>query len=188
MAARTKHRLSPESIPALAAGKHPDGGGLTLEVAPSGTRSWTVRFSLHGRECYQGLGGYPTIGLARARELAEAARATAREGRDPREARRAAAQAQDREGRTVKDAIRGHIDAQRPAWRAATLKANESLLVGMDAPGGIARLPLSTLTTEQIVERLQPAWMKTPQRARKMADLCVWRASGRWRSGGCRMA
>lgn len=164
------HRLAARAIPSLPPGKHADGGGLVLEVTAAGTRSWTVRFVFHGREAYAGLGGFPAVSLARAREMAAEARAAAKAGRDPRAARRAARMPAP-EQRTVRDAIADHIEAHRGAWRPATIKANESLLGMLDGPDGIAALPLEGLSTEHIVTRLRDAWMRTPQRARKAADL-----------------
>jgi hypothetical protein len=49
-------------------GRHPDGNGLYLYVAPKGSKSWVQRIVINGRRRDIGLGSYPTISLARARE------------------------------------------------------------------------------------------------------------------------
>ena len=64
-------------------GFYADGGGLYLEVAPSGSKSWLFMFKRTGRRTAVGLGGYPNTGLALAREKAEAARKTLAAGGDP---------------------------------------------------------------------------------------------------------
>lgn len=45
-----------------------DDRGLYLLVSPSGSRLWLLRYTLHGRENMHGLGAYPDVSLARARE------------------------------------------------------------------------------------------------------------------------
>jgi hypothetical protein len=47
-----------------------DGGNLYFRVAPSGARGWIFRFALGGRTRDMGLGAYPEISLAAARDLA----------------------------------------------------------------------------------------------------------------------
>ena len=51
-------------------GRHGDGNGLYLVVKPSGAKSWVLRTVVHGRRCDIGLGGYPLVALAEAREAA----------------------------------------------------------------------------------------------------------------------
>ena len=50
-----------------------DGGGLYLQVAPAGSKSWIFRFSLAGKRREMGLGPYPGVSLAAARQLASSA-------------------------------------------------------------------------------------------------------------------
>jgi len=67
--------------------------GLHLQVLPSGARSWVLRVQIGSRRRDMGLGGYPAVSLAQAREDARAARAKVREGIDPIEERKAAQRA-----------------------------------------------------------------------------------------------
>ena len=55
-------------------GLHSDGLGLYLFVKPTGAKSWVLRYMLNGRARAMGLGGYPDITLAAAREKAAAYR------------------------------------------------------------------------------------------------------------------
>ena len=64
-------------------GRHPDGNGLYLYVAPKGSKSWVQRIVINGRRRDIGLGPYPTISLARAREIVHSNRIAVAEGRDP---------------------------------------------------------------------------------------------------------
>ena len=66
--------------------------GLAFRVTPTGSRSWCFRYTVPdtGRDARVTIGGYPDIGLGKARELADAYRAAVAEGRNPIEERRKA--------------------------------------------------------------------------------------------------
>ena len=59
-----------------------DGGGLTFTLSAKGTAAWVLRYRYGGRPRELTLGRYPDIGLAKARELATAARAQIQQGKD----------------------------------------------------------------------------------------------------------
>src|SRR5215813_13058347 len=85
---RSLHRLTALAISrATAVGYLADGGGLYLQVGASGARSWVFRFQIDGRRRDMGLGPFPEISLAAARNLAQEARALAKAGKDPIAAR-----------------------------------------------------------------------------------------------------
>ncbi|MDL2279582.1 integrase arm-type DNA-binding domain-containing protein [Desulfovibrio sp. OttesenSCG-928-G11] len=60
-----------------------DGGGLYLEVAPSGGKWWRLKYRLDGKEKRISLGTYPTISLKEARERREEAKKMLANGIDP---------------------------------------------------------------------------------------------------------
>ncbi|MCP5085485.1 MAG: DUF4102 domain-containing protein, partial [Rhodobacteraceae bacterium] len=66
-------------------GKYSDGSGmgLFLWVKPSGGRFWVQRIVINGRRREIGLGGYPIVSLAWAREQALANKQSIRRGGDP---------------------------------------------------------------------------------------------------------
>ena len=78
-------RLTDRSVRTAAPGRHGDGTvkGLMLVVRDGGSRAWVLRYQIAGRRRDLGLGPYPEIGLARAREKALDARRLIVEGRDP---------------------------------------------------------------------------------------------------------
>ncbi len=67
-----------------------DSGGLYLYVAPTGSKSWRMKFRLHDKEKLLTFGPYPTINLKQARDKRDEARAQLREHVDPSGARRRA--------------------------------------------------------------------------------------------------
>ncbi len=62
-------------------GRYGDGGGLYLQVTPTGARSWLLRYERGGRERAMGLGPVKDFTLDEARERARKARQLLR-GRD----------------------------------------------------------------------------------------------------------
>src|SRR3712207_5976776 len=102
-----------------------DGGGLLLEVPPSGAKVWLCRLTVAGKRRDMGLGGYPAVSLKDARVAARVARQMAAQGIDPiaerqskareRAARREADAAA--EARTFKSVALSCIEAQAPGWK-----------------------------------------------------------------------
>jgi integrase len=60
-----------------------DGGGLYLELMPSGTKKWRLKFRHQGKENRLTFGNYPAITLAMARERRSEAKAQLADGADP---------------------------------------------------------------------------------------------------------
>jgi integrase len=68
-----------------------DGGGLYLEVIPSGSKLWRMKFrQASGKESRLSFGPYPEVSLSEARARRDEARALQRSGKDPAQARRSA--------------------------------------------------------------------------------------------------
>lgn len=60
-----------------------DGAGLYLEVVPSGSRYWRMKYRFNGKEKRMAFGVYPTVSLAQARALRDEAKKKLAEGIDP---------------------------------------------------------------------------------------------------------
>ena len=65
-----------------------DGGGLYVEVQPSGAKYWRLKYRVAGVEKRLSLGVYPATSLKDARRKADEARALVGEGTDPSEVRK----------------------------------------------------------------------------------------------------
>lgn len=83
-------RLRAASVKTAPPGRHTDGGGLFLEVDPSGARRWLLRIVIKGRRRDLGLGSASLVSLADARAKAQEFRTVARAGGDPTRVRDAA--------------------------------------------------------------------------------------------------
>lgn len=100
-----------------------DGGGLCLQVARGGSRSWILRYRLGGRRRHLGLGGFPTVSLAEARERAVTARAMLREGKDPvaiKAGQRVTTMLATVKAMTFAQCAAAYIETHTAAWRPAT--------------------------------------------------------------------
>ncbi|MEN0630639.1 integrase arm-type DNA-binding domain-containing protein, partial [Phytobacter ursingii] len=65
-----------------------DGAGLYLEVVPSGSRYWRMKYRFNGKEKRMAFGVYPTVTLAQARALRDEAKKKLAEGIDPSTAKK----------------------------------------------------------------------------------------------------
>jgi Arm DNA-binding domain len=94
MAQRKENRLVPVSVDRLKLpGMYPDGHGLYLRAGPNGAKSWIFRYKINKRRHEMGLGGFPLVSLAEARDLAKGHRKQIHDGFNPLEQRRAQSQA-----------------------------------------------------------------------------------------------
>lgn len=78
-----------KAVPGVKAVRMFDGGGLYLEVRPTGGKWWRFKFRYGGKEKLLALGTYPEVPLKAARDRRDAARRDLQEGVDPSEARKA---------------------------------------------------------------------------------------------------
>ena len=77
-------KLTHKQIEGLASrGRYGDGGGLYLNIAPGGSKSWVQRITIDGKRTDKGLGGFPAVSLAEARHIAKENKAAVKEGRNP---------------------------------------------------------------------------------------------------------
>lgn len=69
-----------------------DGGGLYLEISPSGSKYWRMKYRHAGKEKRLAIGVYPEVSLVAAREARENAKRQLTQGIDPSTAKRIARQ------------------------------------------------------------------------------------------------
>ena len=145
------------------AGRYCDGQGLYLDVRPSGSRGWIQRLTIRGRRTELGLGGFPLVSLKEAREKAFANRKLARDGGDLlAEKRRAESMP------TFADATRQVWNQLRPGWRSPQhaqlwLKSLERYAIPR-----IGEMPISEVTSADVIGILAPIWHDVPPTARKL--------------------
>ena len=117
-----KAKLTPLKIETA---RHPgllnDGGGLCLNIAGGGSKSWCFRFTLGNRRRTMGLGGIASVNLEEARERARECRALVEQGIDPIDYCRGwRALAAPKTAMTFRKAALAYIDAHKDGWSDAT--------------------------------------------------------------------
>ena len=67
-----------------------DGGGLLLEVLPSGTKTWRFKYHLNGKREKVTIGSYPAFTIKQARDRHEELRALVERGESPAKSKQTA--------------------------------------------------------------------------------------------------
>ncbi len=97
-----------------------DGGGLYLEVSPSGGKWWRLKYRFGGKEKRISLGVYPDIGLKDARERRDNARRLLANDIDPGENRKVQKAARiERSGNSFEVIAREWFALNREKWAAS---------------------------------------------------------------------
>ncbi|WP_317851825.1 tyrosine-type recombinase/integrase [Rhodobacter sp. TJ_12] len=155
-------------------GFHAVGGvpGLHLSINAGAGKSWILRAMVRGKRRDIGLGGFPDISLANARETARAMRTKIAEGIDPIEERAQERQriaAESKRGLTMAEAIEqfltsGKLDAltnpkHRAQWRA-TLETYVVPIIGAK--------PVVEIDVADVKSVLDPIWKDKHETARRV--------------------
>jgi len=163
----TARRVATETKPGL----HADGGGLYLQVSKSGAKSWSFRFTLDGRARQMGLGSVQDMTLAQAREEAAECRRLVRDKRDPIEARKAEhaqRRAEEAKAVTFQDVAERYIAAHEAAWRNAKHRQQWRNTLATYAYPVLGKLPVAEVTTDLVLQVLQPIWTAKPETATRL--------------------
>ena len=165
--------LSAVDVRRLGAGMHAVGGvaGLHMQVTDSGARSWLLRVRIGEKRREVGLGSFPEVSLARARERAAEAKDAIRAGIDPveeRKAARAALVAAQRRGKTFAEAWEGY--AAQKVKEFSTEKYREQWRVSVEthALPEIGKMAVQDVTLQDVQRILVPIWESRTVTASKL--------------------
>ena len=165
--ARLIERLSDRTVRAARKpGKLPDGDGLYLQIgAHQNAKSWLFRFEKIGKQHEMGLGPYPSMSLAAARDAARECRKLRDAGIDPLQHRRdredqarQAAKARSAQSRTFKQAATEYINDQKAGWRNAKHSAQWQATLGAYAYPRIGAMAIGDVDTDAVLSVLRPIW------------------------------
>lgn len=124
-----------------------DAGGLHLHVAPTGTKSWRMKYRIAGREKLLTIGQWPEVTLPAARVAREEAKAALREGRDP-------GAAVDSKGNTFADVARAWHALHAPHW-STTHAADVLASLERDVLPTIGDLAIDAITPPQLLAAIR---------------------------------
>ena len=145
---------------------------LFLNVAPGGSKSWVQRLVIDGRRRDIGLGGFPLVSLAEAREAAFENRKLARAGGDP------LAQRRRRRAPMFREAAHAVHEANRPRWRNSHHIASWMQTLERHAFPTLGELPVDRIGREDVLAVLEPIWGEKQETARRVRQRV--RAVLRW--------
>ncbi|HEY6994391.1 MAG TPA: integrase arm-type DNA-binding domain-containing protein, partial [Xanthobacteraceae bacterium] len=181
--AMPQHTLTKRDIETAPPGRHSDGGGLYLQVTPSGTRSWLLRYKRQGRSHWMGLGSAVTLTLAEARERARLERVRLLDGIDPLAHRRADRRRAEVTFKTCAEAV---IEARRATWSAESYR-QWTVTLAEHAYPVFGDLPVSHVDTALVLRAVEPLWKRrqvTADRLRQRIEAVLDWASARGHRSG----
>lgn len=190
---RKARELGPLAVSRLTQpGLHMVGGvaGLALQVLPSGGRSWILRATIGNRRREMGLGGFPDVTLARARDAAREARDAIRRGIDPIEAGRGARRALKEKplvAMTFRSAAEAYIAAHEASWKNAKHRSQWTATLDLYAYPVLGELDVSKIESPQILKVLEPIWTTRTETANRLRGrlemILAWATARELRSG-----
>ena len=128
-----------------------DGGGLFLLIAPTGTKSWRLKYRFQGKEKLLTLGLYPAVSLKEARERAAEAKKSLAGGKDPSMEKK---QDKLRLQTTFESVAREWHEKQCPAWSENYRKRTIDNLVKNAFPY-IGNRPIAEITPPEVLTMLR---------------------------------
>ena len=168
-------------------GMYADGDGLNLRVDGSGAKRWVQRVTVGAKRRNIGLGGYPAVSLAEARELAADNQRAIRQGRDPlAERRRAEVERRRPAVPTFTQAAEQVIAVRRPTWSNPKHAAQWKSTLAAYAYPVIGSRPVDEISSAEVLAVLTPIWTAKPETAsrvrQRMETVFDWAVAQGWRA------
>jgi len=128
-----------------------DGGGLYLEVAPSGGKWWRLKYRFVGKEKRLSLGTYPDVTLKEARERRDSARKLLSDGIDPSAHRKSKKAAQVVLSANTFEAIGREWISRHMSKKAASHCNKVTRRLEREAFPYLGKCPISEITAPEIL-------------------------------------
>jgi integrase len=148
-----------------------DGGGLYLRVSANEAKSWVFRFQLDGRRRDMGLGPFPDISLAEARQRAGEHRKQRHDGIDPIASKAAQRQAQRLDAArtmTFEKCAEAHIAAHKAGWRDGKSEAQWRQSLTDYVFPVFGALSVQAIDVGLVMKALEPIWTVKPETASRV--------------------
>ncbi len=185
---RQQSRLSAAKVRSISEpGQFSDGNGLTLRVEPSGSKHWYQRVTIHGKRRNIGLGGYPAITLADAREMAVSNLLAIKQGKDPLAEKHQATEEKKRASApTFAQAARQVFELRRPTWSNQKHAGQWASTLATYAYPVIGSKQVEEIGSGDVLNVLTPIWTEKPETARRLRQrietVFDWVVAQGWRS------
>jgi len=145
--------------------------GLLLQMTPTGGRTWLLRVSIGGKRREIGLGGFPEVSLAQARERARETKDKIWHGIDPLKERKAAQSAlvtSAGRGMTFKIATDRYLTAKLDAFRNAKHRQQWNNTLRTYAEPTLGGILVDDITVQDVLRVLEPIWRSKTETASRV--------------------
>ena len=162
--ARKAKELSALVVGRLSApGHHAVGGvaGLYLYINATGARSWVLRTMVGDKRRHMGLGGFPDVPLAQAKEKARKARDDVSQGIDPiaeRQAAQSRLRVKQATDKTFRQAAETYLQAHGDTWKNPKHRAQWASTLETYAYPFMGDLLVQDVGLEHVMAALEPIW------------------------------
>lgn len=189
--ARKINRLTPLFVSkATKPGLYCDGGGLNLQVGPTGGKSWLFRYMIEGTADRMGLGPVKTVSLPDARLKALDCRKLLAEGKNPKDERAAAIAANkiaNARKMTFQQCAEAYIEVHRHGWKNEKHVTQWKNTLRDYAYPVMGKLPVNAIDTDLVVKCLSPIWTEKTETATRVRGrieaILDWATSSKYRQG-----
>ena len=164
---RARNRLTSGFMKSPPVGKHCDGAGLWLVVREDGGAQLVVRVTVHGRRLEMGLGGFPSLGLAVARKIAQRWRDMAAAGRDPIKEREAEERSARREDTSLAVLTTDAFEARKAELKGDGTAGRWLSPLTLHVLPKLGKVPVTDIDQRDIRDTLAPLWHVKAETARK---------------------
>lgn len=145
--------------------------GLQLQVTKAGSRSWLLRVKVGGKRREMGLGGFPDVTLAAAREKARKARQDISGGRDPildRKEANSLLLSDKQSALTFKRAANDYITSHAHSWKNGKHAKQWSSTLDTYAFPILGDMLTRHIKPEHVRDVLLPIWDSKTETARRL--------------------
>ena len=160
---------------------HGDGAGLYLKISRTGARSWIQRVVVAGKRRDIGLGRFPDVGLAQAREAVAHNRRLIAAGGDPLAKKRKVATP------TFREAAERTFEANKPRWRNGKRTVGWWQSLERHAFPVIGDMPVDRIGREDMLRILTPIGMYAWKARGACGSASARSSSGPWLTGMSRI-
>lgn len=152
--------------------------GLLLQVTPTGARSWLLRATVKGKRRQIGLGSYPDVTLAQARERARGVKDMIWQGIDPLAEKRRL---------TFSQAMEKTLEARTAEFRNEKHKKQWRSTLDTYAVPMLGNMAVSDIDVSDVLRVLEPIWTTKTETASRLRGrieaVLSWATVGGHRTG-----
>lgn len=145
--------------------------GLVLQITPNGGRTWLLRVQVGAKRREIGLGGFPEVTLAMARDRAREAKDKIRQGIDPveeRKAARAALTAAQHRGLPFADAVDRYLASELEEFKNAKHRQQWRNTLESYALPQLGAMLVQDIGTADVLRVLEPIWQSKTETASRL--------------------